>query len=74
MKEVDGLTATRQIKAAWPDARIMIVTNYDDPQLRQSALLAGACEYVTKENLLAVRRVLEENLPPTGVKRPFSNL
>ena len=58
MKEMDGITATQQIKASYPEANIMIVTDYDDPDLREAARSAGAREYVTKENLLDVRRIL----------------
>src|SRR4029450_3204224 len=50
MVHLDGLTATRQICAAFPDARIMIVTNYDDEQLRADAREAGALGYILKEN------------------------
>jgi DNA-binding NarL/FixJ family response regulator len=59
MKEVDGITATREITAADPHARIVIVTNHDDPGLRDAAERAGACGYVLKENLLEVRRLLQ---------------
>jgi two-component system NarL family response regulator len=62
MRRMDGISATRQIKAAFPDARIIIVTDYDDPKLREAARNAGAREYVTKENLLDLRRILS---PPT---------
>ena len=58
MKEMDGISATKQIKASYPEANIMIVTDYDDPDLREAARSAGAREYVTKENLLDVRRIL----------------
>src|SRR5215813_5434336 len=58
MKDVDGLTATRQIKAEFADAKIIIVTNYDDQYLRQAARQAGAYEFVLKANLLEVRRIL----------------
>jgi CheY-like chemotaxis protein len=58
MKELDGISAARQIKAAFPDARIIIVTDYDDPKLREAARRAGAREYVLKENLLDLRRIL----------------
>ncbi len=58
MKGMDGLTATRQIKAFYPEARIVILTNYDDADLREAARGAGACEYVMKQNLLDVRRLL----------------
>ena len=58
MKEVDGIVATRLIKARWPAAQIMIVTDYDDSTFRQAARDAGASEYVVKDNLVDVRRVL----------------
>src|SRR5262245_60350807 len=45
MSNVDGLTATRQIKAAFPDARIVMVTGFDEQSLRDEARLAGACGY-----------------------------
>jgi CheY-like chemotaxis protein len=51
---LDGIEATRRIKAADPAARIIIVTDYDQPDLREAAQQAGACAYVVKENLLEV--------------------
>lgn len=59
MDEVDGIAATRQIKASHPAARILIVTDYDDDALRRAAISAGAFGYVLKENLLELRRWLE---------------
>jgi len=61
MKDMDGISATRQIKASFPDAQIMIVTDYDNQSMREAARNAGACEYVTKENLLDVRRILSSS-------------
>lgn len=58
MREMDGISATRQITAAFPESRIAIVTNYDDDDMREAAQLAGAREYFVKENLIAVRRIL----------------
>lgn len=55
---MDGISATRQIKEAFPEAHITIVTNYDDPDLREKARLAGAREYLVKEDLLKLRQVL----------------
>lgn len=52
MQKIDGITATRQIKKAFPDARIMIVSDYDDAKIREAAQKAGACEYVNKETLM----------------------
>ncbi|HZM89851.1 MAG TPA: response regulator transcription factor [Blastocatellia bacterium] len=58
MKDVDGLEATRRLVAAHQDARVVIVTNCDDGQLRENARVAGACGYVLKENLSALKEIL----------------
>ena len=59
MKEMDGITATRKIRESFADAKILIVTQYDDATTREAARAAGACGYVLKENLLEVRRLLQ---------------
>ena len=56
---MDGLTVMRQILAQWPQARVVIVTNYDDELLRAEAKAAGACDYVLKENLLTLRERMQ---------------
>lgn len=58
MKKMDGISATKQITAAYPRANIMIITDYADAELRRSAQDAGAREYVVKENLLDLHRIL----------------
>ena len=37
LPQLDGLTATGQITAAWPEAQVMTVTEYDDVKLRKKA-------------------------------------
>src|SRR5262245_39822310 len=59
MTQLDGISATRQIKAAFPEARVVIVTEYDQPDWRNEAANAGACEYVLKENLVQLRGILQ---------------
>jgi CheY-like chemotaxis protein len=51
MPRMDGLEATRQIIRAHPSARIVIVTDYDEEQLKIAALDAGAEGYALKDNL-----------------------
>lgn len=58
MGGMDGLTATRELRAAHPEARIIIVTKYNDDQLRATAFKNGACGFVAKENLLELRALL----------------
>jgi len=59
MKHVDGIQATKQIRAAHPEAKIVMVTDYDDIYLRKAAMNAGACAYELKDNLPSLIRLLE---------------
>src|SRR5947207_15937756 len=45
MREIDGLIVLRRLMAKWPEAHVVIVTNYDDEALRAEARQAGAVEY-----------------------------
>jgi CheY-like chemotaxis protein len=58
MKPVDGITATRQIMSADPLARVIIVTNDAEFELREAAKSAGAIAYVLKDNLLELVTLL----------------
>jgi len=51
MPDVDGITATRLIKAAFPMARIIMISGYNDPFLMRQAQEAGAMAYVLKDDL-----------------------
>ncbi len=64
LPQLNGLEATRQITSAFPDAQILMVTNYDDARLRAAATAAGARGYVLKDNLLDLRQRLK-TLPQT---------
>lgn len=59
MAGLDGISATRQITTAYPEARILIVTGHGDEPLREAARAAGACGYVLKENLIELKRLLQ---------------
>ena len=58
MAGIDGLTATREITAMHPEAKILILTKYGTKRMREAALQAGAHEYILKENLLTVRNFI----------------
>ncbi len=58
MQEKDGFTATREIMKVHPEAKIMIVTKYDTNRMREQAKRAGANEYILKENLLKIRKII----------------
>jgi len=58
MPEMDGLTATTQIKARNPNARVAIITELRSPEYREAALQAGAFAFMLKENLHLLPKLL----------------
>jgi CheY-like chemotaxis protein len=70
MERIDGITATRRIVAGFPEAKIAIVSNYDEPGLHEAAREAGARAYVLKENLLVLSRIVSDLRPKTGPRSP----
>jgi two-component system, NarL family, response regulator LiaR len=48
MDEMDGIEATREITAAWPEAKIIVVTSFLDDEKVYPALEAGASSYMLK--------------------------
>lgn len=60
MPELDGIEATRRIMQDNPVSNVVIVTEFDNLDLRRAALEAGAIAYVLKDNL--------QELPETLVR------
>ncbi|AXC16040.1 hypothetical protein ACPOL_6830 (plasmid) [Acidisarcina polymorpha] len=58
MQHLDGLAATQQLRECYPFARVVILTDYDDDQLRAAAQKAGACAYVTKQDLTGLDSIV----------------
>jgi two-component system, chemotaxis family, chemotaxis protein CheY len=58
MKPVDGLAATRQIKAHWPEAKIIFVTSHDQPRFREAASQLKVEGYVIKDNLEQINQII----------------
>ena len=63
MKPMDGLEATRRIKALGPDARILILTQHDSPGIRRAAKEAGATAFLSKEQLQEIEQLLSGSSP-----------
>ena len=59
MNGMDGLTATENILHMDPSARVIIVSNFDEPELRLAAERAGARGYVLKEELQTIRELMQ---------------
>jgi NarL family two-component system response regulator LiaR len=48
MPEMDGVTATRIIRERWPQVQIIALTSFQEKELVQDALEAGAISYLLK--------------------------
>lgn len=59
MKEMNGISATREITENFPEAKILIVTDFDDKEFRKEAINSGATEYVLKENLEKIFNIIK---------------
>lgn len=68
MREMDGLEATRVIKAEQPSVSVLVVTTYENADYLLEAIKAGAAGYVLKDAsnqqlTNAMRRALEGESP-----------
>jgi two-component system, chemotaxis family, chemotaxis protein CheY len=59
MEGMDGIRATGKIRETFPQARIIIVTTFDDAMLREASVKAGAAHYVLKEDLMVLPGLLD---------------
>ena len=58
MPGIDGVEATRRIKAAQPEATVVAWTTLDDPAAARSFFDAGAEEFIVKHDIATLERVL----------------
>jgi DNA-binding NarL/FixJ family response regulator len=81
MPRMDGIAATSAIKERWPEARIVILTTFDDVELIHAGLRAGALGYllkdVTSEQLAVTIRMAAQGqvlLQPEIANKVFASL
>ena len=60
MPVMDGLEATRIIREKYPEIEVIGFTAYEDPNMREAMLLAGAIANVTKTDLHDLIELLHE--------------
>jgi len=53
MPQMDGVTATRIIRERWPQVQVIAVTSFQEKELVQDALQAGAISYLLKNVSMA---------------------
>ena len=59
IKTIDGLTATKDILSKHADAKIIMVTMYDEGEYRRLAEEMGACDYVLKDDLAKIPEIIK---------------
>jgi two-component system invasion response regulator UvrY len=50
MPDIDGFEATRRIRSAVPDARVLMLSTHDPADFRDQALAAGAYDFISKSS------------------------
>lgn len=70
LPDVDGIEATRILRAECPAVRVVIVTAYDHPAVRRSALAAGASHFLLKDNLPELPDLLARLAADASAPRP----
>ncbi len=58
MPVMDGLTAIRLLRHQTPQVRFVVVSQYDDEELQEEAARLGATEYIHKDNLAALEKII----------------
>ena len=81
MPRLNGIEATKQIKALYPNMAILVLTGYDDDEYVFALLEAGAAGYLLKESsgeelIDAIRQVMtgEPVLHPKIMKKVLNRL
>jgi CheY-like chemotaxis protein len=68
MRRMDGFTAARQIKTAFADARIVILSQDAEPEYRTRAAALGAI-FIPKEDMAGLQRLIRNDFA-TGLVIP----
>ena len=63
---INGLLATKQIKAMLPEAKVVMLTVYDIPSFKAEAAEAGASAFISKNNVYkelipTIQRLISES-------------
>lgn len=69
---MNGIEATRRIKAVVPEVSVIMLTIHEDPVYRTEATAAGASAYVSKGNMLATLIPAVSALLPLGKDQTLS--
>lgn len=60
MPVMDGITATRKIKAADPSTTVLVQTSHQSKKLHKEAIEAGAFTIIDKAHLQTIPKIIED--------------
>lgn len=60
MPYMNGIEATSNLITKFPEARVLIVSNYNDEELREEAKSAGVEKYFIKDDLMEVKNYIQQ--------------
>ncbi len=61
MNRMDGISATMKIKSSHPEAKIIIVSQFNDDVVISEAMKIGAAGFVNKEDLSRIVEIITDN-------------
>jgi len=67
MKVVDGMEATRQLMASFPEAKVIFLSNFTNKRLVAKGLGLGAKAYLSKEDIFAVKPIIRSESASRGI-------
>lgn len=59
MQTVNGLEATKQILSTYPDAKILLITTFQDDEYIHEAIELGCSGYILKQNITGIVPAIE---------------
>ena len=60
MPVMNGLIATRQLSAAYPSCKVIMLSIQDDPQTQADARASGVAAFVVKDDVTALVKAIEQ--------------
>ncbi len=61
MKRKDGITATAEIIHSDPNAKVLVISQYNDDDIREAAEKAGAVRFMCKQNILEMKKIISHS-------------
>jgi DNA-binding NarL/FixJ family response regulator len=74
MPGLNGFQSTKALRGTNPSARVMIVTSDNQPHFRQLSREVGAIGLIAKENLMALRMMLAQEIANATLAREITKI